>query len=95
MTTHIEPHTLRAGRSEPMAVAFRSANFEGEMEALAVKALLDANGIPAILSGPHTLPNLAFEIQVPEHLVATAEQLIRDSRQDGRHAADAAEAADE
>jgi len=78
--------------NEPLVVVFSSSNYDGELEAMGIKSLLDANDIPAILAGPHTLPNLAFQIQVPEHLVERAEQVIRDSRQDGRAAADEAEA---
>jgi len=82
-------------KDEAMVVVFSSANFEGEMEAMGIKSVLDSNGIPAILSGPNMLPNLAFQVQVPQHLAQEAEQLIRLARQDGRHAADVAEAATE
>lgn len=81
--------------NEPMAVVFNSSNFDGELEAMAIKSVLDANDIPAILSGPHILPNLPFQIEVPAHLVAQAEQLIRDARQNGRQAADEGEALSE
>jgi hypothetical protein len=77
---------------EPMVVAFSSANFDGELEAMAIKSVLDANDIPAILSGPHVMPNLPFQVQVPAHLLDQAEQIIRAARQDGRHAADEGEA---
>ncbi|HYA17017.1 MAG TPA: DUF2007 domain-containing protein [Bryobacteraceae bacterium] len=78
--------------NEPTAVVFSSPNFDGELEAMAIKSLLDANNIPAILSGPHIMPNLPFQVEVPAHLLEKAEQLIRDSRQNGRRAADEAEA---
>jgi hypothetical protein len=77
---------------ERMTPVFSSSNHDAEMEAMAVKGVLDANGIPAILVGPHILPNLEFQVQVPQHLLAQAEQLLRDARQDGRRAADEGEA---
>lgn len=78
--------------NERMVAVFSSSNHDAEMEAMAVKGVLDANEIPAILVGPHILPNLDFQVQVPEHLVATAEQVLRDARQDGRRAAAEGEA---
>jgi hypothetical protein len=77
---------------ESMTAVFSSSNHDAEMEAMAVKGVLDANDIPSILVGPHILPNLAFQVQVPRHLLAQAEQLLRDARQDGRRAADEGEA---
>lgn len=62
---------------------------------MAVKGVLDANEIPAILIGPHVLPMLEFQVQVPAHLLDQARQVIRDSRQAGRRAADDAESATE
>lgn len=78
-----------------MLPVFSSSNYDAEMEAMAVKGVLDANEIPAILVGPHVLPMLEFQVQVPEHLLDRARQLIRDSRQAGRRAADEAESATE
>lgn len=78
--------------NEPMAVLFTSSSFDGELEAMGIKSVLDANSIPAILSGPHVMPNLPFEVQVPESRLQEAHEVLRASRQDGRHAADQAEA---
>jgi hypothetical protein len=81
--------------SEPMVVVFSSPNFDGELEAMGIKNVLDANSIPNILSGPHMMPNLPFEVQVPAHLLGEAEEILRAARQDGRRAADEGEAATE
>ena len=80
---------------EAMVAVFSSSNHDGEMEAMAVKGVLDSNGIESILVGPHILPNLEFQVQVPEAVAAQARQAIRDARQGGRKAADDAEAAGE
>ena len=77
---------------ESMTAVFSSSNHDAEMEAMAVKGVLDANDIPAILVGPHILPNLEFQVQVPEHMAAQAQQVLADARRDGRRAADEDEA---
>jgi hypothetical protein len=77
---------------ESMVAVFSSSNHDGEMEAMAIKGVLDSNNIPAMIVGPHILPNLEFQVQVPEHLLTEARQLIREARQDGRQAAAEGEA---
>jgi hypothetical protein len=88
--TEIEPFP-----DEGMVPVFSSSNHDAEMEALAIKGVLDSNEIPALIVGPHVLPNLEFQVQVPEHLLEDAKQLIRDARQGGRQAAAEGEAATE
>jgi hypothetical protein len=78
-------------RTSMMAV-FSSSNHDAEMEAITIKGVLDSSGIPAIVVGPHVLPNLEFQVQVPEELLQEARNIIRDARQDGRRAASEAEA---
>lgn len=80
---------------EAMTPVFSSSNHDAEMEAMAIKGVLDANEIPAMIVGPHVLPTLEFQVQVPEHLLDLARQVLREARQDGRRAADEAEAATE
>lgn len=78
-----------------MTPVFSSSNHDAEMEALAIKGLLDSNGIPAEIVGSHVLPTLEFQVQVPQDLLDRAHQIVRDARQGGRKAADEAEAAGE
>ncbi|HKD06408.1 MAG TPA: hypothetical protein VKB79_10950 [Bryobacteraceae bacterium] len=80
---------------EAMVPAFSSSNHDAESEALIVKGILDANGIPAIVAGPTILPNLEFQVQVPEHLLGEAQRLIDEARQAGSSAAVEAERASE
>jgi hypothetical protein len=80
---------------ESMVPVFSSSNHDGEMEAMAIKGLLDANNIPAMIIGPSVLPTLEFQVQVPEHVLADARHIIREARQGGRRAADEGEAATE
>jgi hypothetical protein len=78
-----------------MTPVFSSSNHDAEMEAMAIKGLLDSNGIPAEIVGSHVLPSLEFQVQVPDDLLDRARQAIREARQGGREAADEAEAASE
>jgi len=78
-----------------MVAVFSSSNHDAEMETLAVQGVLQANGIPAVVVGPHVLPNLEFQVQVPEHLAEEARHLIIEARAAGPGAAAEAEAASE
>jgi hypothetical protein len=78
-----------------MTPVFSSSNHDAEMEAMAIKGLLDSSDIPAVIIGPQVLPTLEFQVQVPEDFLDRARQTIRDARQGGRQAADEAEAASE
>jgi len=77
---------------ESMATVFSSSNHDAELEAITIKGVLDTNDIPAFIVGPHVLPNLEFQVQVPEGLLEQARQVLRDARQDGRRAAAEGEA---
>lgn len=74
---------------EALVPVFSSSNHDGEMEAMTIKGILEANGIPALIAGPQVLPNLEFQVQVPEHMLAKAETVITEARAAG--AEDAAE----
>ena len=80
---------------ERMVPAFSSSNHDAESEALIVKGILDANGVPAIVTGPTILPNLEFQVQVPEHMLGEAQRLIEEARAAGASAAVEAEEATE
>jgi hypothetical protein len=86
--------TGEAEPEDPFVPVFRSSNHDAEMEAMAIKGILDANGIPAILIGPHVLP-LEFQIQVPESRLAEARSRIAEAQAAGPQAAEEAEAATE
>ena len=80
---------------EGFTPVFSSSNHDAEMEALAIKGVLDSNNIPAMIVGPSVLPTFEFQVQVPQHLLDQARQLLREARQGGRRAADEGEAATE
>ena len=81
--------------NEPMTTVFSSSNHDAEMEALAIKGVLESSGVPVVIVGPSVLPNLEWQVQVPQHLLADAREFIRMARQGGRRAANDAEAATE
>lgn len=72
---------------------FESSGAEAEMEAVAVHSLLVAAGIPAVMVGSSSLPNLPFEVQVPHDHVDEARRRIEEAEQAGPEAAEEAERA--
>lgn len=78
-----------------MLPVFSSSNHDAEMEAMAIKGVLDSSGIPALVVGTSILPNFEFQVQVPAALLEQARAAIRGARRGGRKAADEAEKATE
>jgi hypothetical protein len=76
---------------ESLVPVFSSSNHDGETEAMIIKGILDASGVPAMVVGPQTLPNLEFQVQVPEHMLGEAQRIIDDARAGGSAAAVEAE----
>lgn len=66
-----------------------------EIEALAVKSMLEANGIYAVLVGDPVLPNFSMEVRVAKEHVEEAMQLISEAEASGPAAAEEAERATE
>jgi len=70
---------------------FRSDDAAAEVEAIAIKSLLEANGIAAVLVGDSVLPNFGFEVKVARDQVENARKLIAQAEADGPAAAEAGE----
>lgn len=62
-----------------------------ELQALAIKSILDANGIEALVNGSSTLPNLGYEVRVPREHEVQARQAIAEAEKAGPQAAYEAE----
>jgi len=77
---------------EPLLPVFSSSNYDAEMEAMTIKGILEASDIPAMIVGPYVLPNLEFQVQVPQHMLERARQVIDEARAAGSGAAAEAEA---
>lgn len=59
-----------------------------EMEAMAVKSMLESAGVAALLVGDSILPNLAFEVRVAREQLDDARRLIEEAQVAGAEAAD-------
>jgi hypothetical protein len=59
----------------------------GEMEAMGIQSILDANGISAVLVGSSTLPNLNFAVQVAHEDLGRAHAVLAEARAAGPAAA--------
>ena len=66
MGTEVELTENDPTPDESMVPVFSSSNHDAEMEAMNIKALLEASGVSAMIVGPHVLPNLEFQVQVSE-----------------------------
>ncbi len=71
------------------------AGAPSEMEAASVQALLEANGISAVVVDDARFPNLGQEVRVPKEHVNAAKQAIADALAAGPAGAEEAEAAGE
>jgi hypothetical protein len=75
-----------------MIAVFRSAGTDTESEALTVKGLLRASGVPAEIVGDTRYPNLPQQVQVPRAQFTEARRLIADALAAGPAGAEEAEA---
>ena len=78
-----------------LITVFESAGASSEMEALQVQALLESNGIEAVLIGDTMLPNIPEAVRVAREDVERANQLIADALAAGPAGALEAETAGE
>jgi hypothetical protein len=74
---------------------FSSLRHDGESEAMTIRSLLDANGIPSLVVGPAQIPSLEFEVRVPRVLLEEAERILAEAQASGPSAAAEAEIASE
>jgi len=65
---------------------------ETEMEALGIRSVLEASGIPCVVIGTSQIPSLPFEVQVPRARLEEARQVVEEARASGPAAAEDAEA---
>jgi len=63
-----------------------------ESEAVMIRGILDAVGIPSLLVSAAQYPTLGFQIKVPRGRVMEAEEMVRQALAAGPEAAAAAEA---
>lgn len=90
-----ESESLDTSHELDMVTLFSSSNHDAEMEAMAIHSILQASGIPSVLVGSSTLPNLAFQVQVPSENLEEAQGTLAEAQAAGPAAAAEAEAASE
>jgi hypothetical protein len=73
---------------------YSSQTIDAEMQAEVLRSILDANGIPSVLSSS-PLSTLEFAIKVPRNRLEEARRVIEEQRAAGPEAAAEAEAASE
>ena len=78
-----------------LVTVFQSAGSNAEMEALEVQAMLESNGLEAVLVGDSRFPNLPEEVRVPREHAHRAQQVIAAALAAGPEGAAEAEAASE
>lgn len=74
---------------------YRGMGTTGEVEALSIRAVLDANHIPNVLIGSMQMPNLPFRVMVPQVFTDAANDALNEAAAAGPAGADEAEAASE
>jgi hypothetical protein len=62
---------------------FRSQANDAEMEAMMIRSILEANGIPCAVMGGTPYPSLGFEVRVPKSRLEAAVTLVEEARQSG------------
>jgi hypothetical protein len=70
-----------------LVTVFEGAGTNNEMEAMSVQALLEANGIQAVIIGDAVLPNLEEDVRVPRQDLDRAQKIIADALAAGPAAA--------
>ena len=66
---------------------FEALGTEAEMEAMAIHSMLQASDIPAVLVGSSSLPNLPFQVMVPQDHVELAQARMKEAQAAGPAAA--------
>jgi len=74
-----------------METLFEAVGTTAEVEALGIKTVLDAAGIPNELVGGSQMPNLPFALKVPQAMVEKARAVLAEAQQAGPAAAEEAE----
>lgn len=59
-----------------LVTVFRSADMDSSFEAQTIQALLEAEGVTAVLIGDTRLPNFPYEVRVAREDAARSKELI-------------------
>ena len=86
-----EPMDADPSHDLDMVTITRHMGATGEMEAIGVRSVLEAAGIPVFMFGQSTLPNLSFHVRVPRTHVDQAKTVLAEAEAAGPAAAAEAE----
>jgi hypothetical protein len=90
-----EPVEGDASHSLDLETVFERVGTTAEMEALAVRSVLDAAGVASVLVGSSAIPNFPFTVKVPRSSIDQARTAIEEARSAGPAGAEEAEQATE
>jgi hypothetical protein len=90
-----ESGTVDLSHDLDLVSLYSSQTFEAEMEVEVVRSILDAHGIPSVLSSNPYSNVLGYELKVPRNRLQDARRVIDEQRAAGPEAAAEAEAASE
>ena len=91
----MEPESGDTSDALDLVTLFSSDEHNAEMQAMGVRGILEASGIPAVIVGSSVYPNLPFEVKVPKAQFEEARLTILEAQAGGPQAADEAERAAE
>jgi len=74
---------------------FSAVGATAEMEAIGLRGVLEANGIPTVLVGTSVTPNLRFQVRVAKNQAELARRVLAEAEAAGPAAAEEAERAAE
>ncbi len=79
-----------------LEVIFEAMGASAEMEAVGIRSVLDAHGVPNVFVGASPYPNLRFQVQVPRRYLDEARRVLAEAEAAGPEAAEqGAEASEE
>ncbi len=90
-----EPEVGDPSHNLDLQTIFTAIGATAELEALGVKNVLEANGIPTSFVSPPMYPNLRFVVRVPKNYLDRARQILAEAEAAGPDAAEEAEKAGE
>jgi len=83
-----DPIEVNPSHDLDLETVFTAAGTTAEMEAISIRCVLDANGIPSVLMGAPQYPNLPFYVKVPKIAAERAYEVLREAREAGPEAAE-------
>ena len=85
------PEELDTSEELDLVTAFFSEEHDAQSKVQVIRGLLEASGVPTVVAGHTSLPNLPCEVRVPKARLEEALRLIAESEAAGPRAAEEAE----